>query len=112
MSRSLGGQAEQRAAALLEAKGYVILERNFTAKVGELDLVARHGDTIVFVEVRSRGRSEWGTALESITPAKQRKLIKTARYYAMVKRLDCPMRFDVVAEGPSGLEHLESAFWA
>ena len=110
MSRALGGEAEARAAALLESKGLRILERNFVAKVGELDLVARDGDTVVFVEVRSRGRSAFGSALESITPAKLRKLIKTAQYYAMIKRLDCPMRFDVVAESPAGLEHLPNAF--
>ena len=110
MSRPLGDEAEDRAAALLSAKGYEIIERNFVAKVGELDIVARRGEFVVFVEVRSRANTRFGLPQESITEAKRRKLIKTALLYAQVRGLDCPMRFDVVAEGPDGLEHIEDAF--
>ena len=110
MSRKLGAVAEQRAAVFLSGLGYRVLERNFTCRMGELDIVAQDGDTVVFVEVRSRASLSYGLAAETIVMAKRRKLIKTASLYAQARGLDCPMRFDVVAFGPEGLEHFPDAF--
>lgn len=112
MSKSLGDAAEDRAAAFLAAKGYRIVERNFRAKVGELDIVAKDGDTIVFVEVRRRSSVSFGLPQETVVFAKRRKLIRAAQVYAQARGLDCPMRFDVIADGPAGLEHIEDAFSA
>ncbi|MDE2038700.1 MAG: YraN family protein [Elusimicrobia bacterium] len=109
-SRELGDQAEERAAAYLAGRGYRILERNFRCRMGELDIIARSGDTVVFVEVRRRSSARFGLPQETVGPAKRRKLLRAAAFYAQQRGLDCPQRFDVVAEGPDGLEHIENAF--
>lgn len=110
MSRELGAAAESRAAAYLAGLGYEILERNFTCKMGELDIVARSGDTVVFVEVKSRASAAYGAAQEHVTAAKRLKLLRAAGYYVQRRGLDCPLRFDVIADGPDGLSHIENAF--
>lgn len=113
MSREDGAVYERLAAEHLEKKGWTILARNFTAKVGELDLVARDGETVVFVEVRQRSSLGFGTPAETIGRSKIRKLIKTAQFFAMTRGLeDEPMRFDVVAFDGEALEHIEDAFQA
>ena len=112
MSRSLGDAAEDRAAAFLAGRGYRIIERNFRAKVGEIDIVAMQGEVVVFVEVRSRAGTAFGLPQETIGRDKRRKLLRAAQVYAQARGLDCPMRFDVIAEGPGGLEHFEDAFGA
>ena len=112
MSRKLGADAEQRAADFLAGLGYTILERNFTCKMGELDIIAQDADTVVFVEVRSRSSLSYGLAQETVVAAKRRKLVRTAQLYIQRHDLDCPMRFDVVALGPAGLEHFPDAFAA
>ena len=112
MSKAAGDEAEARAAAYLESRGYRIVERNFRAKVGELDIVAQDGDTVVFVEVRSRSGTSFGLPQETVVASKRRKLIRAAQVYAQARGLDCPLRFDVIADGPAGLEHIEDAFTA
>ena len=97
MSRPVGDAAEAAAARHLEALGYRIVARNVVSKVGELDIVAREGKTLCFVEVRLRAG---GGALESVTPAKQRKLARAAQHYLIAHRLaDAPCRFDVLGIG-------------
>ncbi len=109
-TKQTGDAAEERAAAHLRSKGYEILDRNFRAKFGELDIVARDGGCVVFVEVRKRSRADFGGAAESILWSKRRKLIRAAQLYAAQKNLDCEMRFDVVTIQGDVLEHIEDAF--
>jgi putative endonuclease len=93
-----GAFAEGSAAQLLVAAGYQIIERNFRCKAGELDIVARDGDVLVFVEVRSRSDDEHGSAVEMIGRTKQRRVARVAAYYlatALPAYDEC--RFDVVA---------------
>jgi putative endonuclease len=93
-----GAEAERAAAAMLVAAGYDIVERNFRCKAGELDIIARDGDILVFVEVRSRSDDDHGAAFEMIGRAKQRQVVRVARYYlaAAQPRFE-RCRFDVVA---------------
>jgi len=79
--RSLGRRGEELAATYLEKKGYLILQRNYRSGAGEMDIVAQEGDCLVFVEVRARSTSEYGTPEESITPSKAQRLIKVAQGY-------------------------------
>ncbi|MCE5323380.1 YraN family protein [bacterium] len=97
-SRSrIGRSAEIAAAAELGNRGYRIVTSNYRCRYGEIDLIARDGDCLVFVEVRCRRTDEYGTPAESVTPAKQRKLIITAQHYLEELGLgDCECRFDVV----------------
>jgi putative endonuclease len=105
-----GRKAEDLAAAFLQAKGLTIIEKNFLAKVGEIDIVAKDGDEIVFVEVRARASSEYGGAAASVGGVKRRKLIKAAQLWLQARNWDGACRFDVVAVEGGRLEHLVSAF--
>ena len=109
---TLGVEAEAAAAAFLERQGLRVTERNFQCRMGEIDLIARHGATVVFVEVRKRRSSAFGGAAASITPSKQRKLVRAARFY--LTRFDPvpPCRFDaVLIEGdPPHIDWIQDAF--
>jgi putative endonuclease len=105
-----GQKAEALAAAFLQAKGLTIVERNFRAKVGEIDLVARDGDEVVFVEVRARATKDFGGAAASVGGAKRRKLVRAARVWLAARGWDGACRFDVVAVEGGRLEHLPAAF--
>ncbi len=97
--RKLGNEKEQLAKQYLESKGYTILEENFYAKGGEIDLIAREDGYLVFVEVKYRSSSMSGHPLESVTPQKQNKIRYTAQYYMYKNGIpeDTTCRFDVVA---------------
>jgi len=96
--QALGQAGEELAARYLAEQGYRIVERNYRCAVGELDIVAREGERWAFVEVRTRRGRSHGTPEESITPAKQRKLIEVASTYLQEKGLrDVDWRIDVVA---------------
>ncbi|MGO4701120.1 YraN family protein [Dyella sp. 2RAB6] len=102
--RAAGALFEQRACAALQAAGLALLGRNFTTRHGELDLVMRHRDTVVFVEVRHRVRATHGDAASSVTMAKQARLISAARLWlaAHPQHAQRPCRFDVVCyDGPA-----------
>jgi putative endonuclease len=105
-----GRIAEERAAQFLKTQGYALLARNFRWKGGEIDIIARKEDVVVFVEVRSRASSNFGTAAETIGAAKREKIRRTALLYIQNKNLDCPLRFDVIAFDGEIMEHTENAF--
>lgn len=106
----IGRAAEDAAAALLRAKGLTIVERNFRAKTGEIDLVAKDRDEIVFVEVRARASAAFGGAAASVGGAKRRKLISAARVWLLARSWTGPCRFDVVAIDAGTAEHIPAAF--
>jgi putative endonuclease len=96
--RALGRWGEQMAADYLRENGYGIEEMNYRCPRGEIDIVARDGSVVAFVEVRTRRGRGHGTPQESITPAKQRKLIEVAQTYLQERELsDVDWRIDVVA---------------
>jgi len=113
--RELGAFGERVAAAHLEAKGYRIRARNFRCREGEIDIVAEQGDCLVFVEVRTRRGDAFGTPAESVTVAKERRLLTVAKAY-LQQHNDVPpnQRIDVVAVELSGgrllpVQHIEGA---
>lgn len=91
-----GEAAEALAADFLQRRGLVILARNYRCRFGEIDLVARNGEMLVFVEVRARRSEAFGGAAGSITAAKRRRLVAAARHYLATHRVDRACRFDVV----------------
>jgi len=95
-ARRRGEEAEELAARFLAGQGLVVVARNYRTRLGEIDLIARDGESLVFVEVRFRSRPGFGGALASITPAKQRRIIAAARQYLMQFRHLPRCRFDVV----------------
>ena len=95
--QAFGKSGEDRAVEALERLGYEILARRYRTAHGEIDIVAKDGETTVFVEVKARASAEFGTAAEAITPHKQRKIIRMASEYLTFNHLvNIPCRFDVV----------------
>ena len=110
-------RGESLAVAHLKARGYAILERNYRALRGEIDLIAQDGDFIVFVEVKTRRSLKFGLPQTAVTPHKQRQISKVAVAYLKARnRFDAPCRFDVIAIHLSlrlellKLEQIENAF--
>lgn len=94
----LGKQGERAAAQYLQAHAYTVLHRNWRCRFGELDIVAEHLSTLVFVEVRTRSTISLGTAEESVNLRKQRQVRRIAQHFLHTeKRYDCSIRFDVIA---------------
>jgi putative endonuclease len=106
-----GRDAESRAADFLHAQGLRIVERNWRCRFGEIDLVARDGGTLVFVEVRARASRSHGGAAESISTAKRRRLTATANFYLARCRIQQPCRFDaLLIEAEGRIEWIRNAF--
>ena len=99
MSRHIGEQTEQLASEYLRRNGLKMLTRNFRSPRGELDMVMEDGETLVFVEVRYRRNSQFGSGAESVDRHKQQRLISSAAYYLQKNHQysNRPTRFDVVS---------------
>ena len=111
-----GEAGESLACRHLEARGFVVLARNFRCRSGEVDVVARDGDTTVFVEVKERAGVSHGEAYEAVTLGKRRRIVRAARLYAAARGLsESPLRFDVVCidwadDGRPRIRHDAGAF--
>jgi putative endonuclease len=96
--KELGRKGEEVALQFLKKKGYKIIERNYVCKLGEMDIIAREKDTLVFVEVKTRTSMAFGPPQLAVNSTKQMQLSKVALYFLKEKRLeDIKARFDVVA---------------
>jgi len=112
---NMGIAGEDLACRELEKRGYVIVNRRYRVPGGEIDIVARDGETLVFIEVKARASREFGSALEAVTRSKQLRLTRLATEYLMRHHLDdCACRFDVVAihydAGTPDVEIIPNAF--
>lgn len=107
-----GALQEAQAAEFLEAKGYQLIQRNYRSPFGEIDLIARHGEYLVFVEVKYRRDSRGGHPLEAVGACKQRRICRTASYYCLRHGYgeDTPCRFDAVGILGEEVIHVEDAF--
>lgn len=107
-----GGKAEARACAYLQARGLELLARNFRTRNGEIDLVMRDRTGLVFVEVRYRRSTAFGTASETVTATKQARVRHAAEHFLHQHPAyrDCACRFDVVACDEEAVEWLVDAF--
>lgn len=112
--KTLGDLAEQRACQFLQAQGLELITQNYRAAPGEIDLIMRAGEDIVFVEVRSRTQNDYGTPIESINKTKQKKIIKTSLIFLQqrnwLNKVNC--RFDVIGAGHDHFEWIQNAFTA
>ena len=112
----VGSRGEELAAAFLQRIGFSIVERNFRCKGGEIDIVAKDGNTLVFIEVKSRKTVSYGVPQLAVTPFKQRQISKAAlTWLAINHKHDAPARFDVIAILLSSdyqyrIEHIKNAF--
>jgi putative endonuclease len=95
---TLGKSGENYACRELERRGYAIIARRFRTRSGELDIVARDGDTLVFVEVKARRSSRYGAPLDGVTLLKRRRLLRVAAEYVLLKGVcNATCRFDIVS---------------
>lgn len=111
--RQQGTAAETLALGHLRAAGLELIERNYQCRRGEIDLIMRDADSIVLVEVRQRSRSDFGTAAESVTIHKQRRLLAAARHWLSrhPRHAERPLRFDVIGiDGKGRLDWIRNAF--
>ncbi len=116
-ARELGRFGEERAAHWLRWHGYRIVETNYACRSGEIDLIARKGSYIVFVEVKLRRSADFAAAREFVTAAKQQRIRTTAALWLSQHETGLQPRFDVIeiyaprgAEGKITLNHIENAF--
>ncbi len=114
-TKEIGKYGEDAAAKYLKKKGYQIAARNYSCKFGEVDIIARQEDTLVFVEVKTRSTTLYGTPAEAVTYNKKRHIVNTAKHYLMQNGYDGNIRIDVIEVYLSAerkaekLEHIENA---
>jgi putative endonuclease len=110
-----GASGESLACRFLQERGFAVVERNYRCRSGEVDVVAREGDTTVFVEVKERHGDSHGQGHEAVTFGKRRRIVRAARLYAAARGLsETPLRFDVVSidwvDGEPQIRHEPGAF--
>lgn len=115
-AKRLGAFGEQKAVEYLQAQGFTILARNFRAGHGEIDIIAREGEYLCFVEVKTCRSSSFGEPEAWVTPRKQKRMISAARRYRLLHELhDVDCRYDVIAlhlqRGTLSIHHIRDAFW-
>ena len=109
--RETGSLYERMASDYLKGLGYEILEQNYRIRTGEIDLIAKEKDQIVFVEVKYRKDGRMGDPLEAVDGRKQKKIYQTARYYVHQKGYEAmPCRFDVIGITGTQIHHVKNAF--
>ncbi len=111
----LGEEGELMACAALEQLGYLIVQRRFRTRVGEIDIVADDHGTVVFVEVKTKTDCTFSDPVEAVTKQKQRRLVLMGEQYVAWHRLDTtPCRFDIVtvdtSAAPAKITHYKDAF--
>jgi putative endonuclease len=108
--RIFGKIGEQLAVTFLENKGYKIIKCNYRAFAGEIDIIAEICDVLVFVEVKTRSDNSFGKGYESVTRAKQKKILRTAQAYINRLAYTPLCRFDVISIDSGAITHIENAF--
>ena len=113
--KALGQHGETLAVNYLETHGYIVVDRNVALKRGEIDIIARQGGDLVFIEVKTRSNADFGTPAEAVTPAKAKKIALGAREYLYANLLtNIPVRCDVVSvmmppQGQAEIELIRNA---
>jgi len=112
----LGQSGEETVVRYLEKNGYIILTKNYRCKIGEIDIIARDGADLVFIEVKTRSSLGYGSPAAAVTTRKQRQITRAAQWYLAEQQLfDAPARFDVISVlcGEANLQqidHIHNAF--
>ena len=101
-TRGRGRVGEEQAVAWLAGQGYAVVERNAVTSAGEIDLVARDGDTLCFVEIKARSAADYGLAIAAVGPRKQRRLVRAATLWLAEHPHPGPCRFDVLGLDADG----------
>ncbi len=113
--KALGNEGEELAVKFLRKKGYDIVAKNYKTPIGEIDIIAKDGDTVVFVEVKTRANDSFGHPFEAVNRTKRRKLKNLALLYLKKQRKEFPVRFDVISifcndDYKETIDHIKDAF--
>lgn len=109
-NKRLGKRGETRAVWYLRFHGYKILERNYKNPFGEVDIIAKKGDTIAFIEVKTRHSESFGAPSEAVDERRREKYIQAARYYFLGYQINLTVRFDIIEILRGKLNHIVNAF--
>lgn len=111
-TREIGNIGEEMAVKFLLKLGYEIVDRNFTKHFGEIDIIAKDRNYLVFIEVKARKNTKFGYPRDFVNHKKIKKLQETAQYYMIDKNLNIPFRFDVIEIifEENKIEHIINAF--
>lgn len=115
MMKSLGSKGEDLAVTFLKKKGYKIISKNYKNYIGEVDIIAQDGETVVFIEVKTRANDSFGYPFESVHKKKRQKLRNLALLYLKKAGEELPVRFDVLSifcteNGNMEIDHIQDAF--
>ena len=109
--RRFGTEGERAASDYLAGKGIRVLEMNYRRPTGEIDIIARQGARVLFIEVKRRSSLRYGRPAEAVDAAKRAHIVRTAALYLQEHELDdAPVRFDVIEILPGSIRHIEDAF--
>lgn len=111
-TKKYGNDGEKLAEKYLKKHKYKIVEKNFTCSFGEIDIIAKEKDVLVFVEVKRRHNDDFGVPSQNVNYIKQNKIAKVAKYYMMTNNLNDQARFDVVEIVGDKINHIIGAFYA
>jgi putative endonuclease len=111
----LGNKGESLAVKFLQTKGYKIISKNYKTSIGEIDIIAQDGETVVFIEVKTRANDSFGCPFEAVHRRKRRKLRDLALLYLKKLGKELPVRFDVLSimyteNSIKEIEHIKDAF--
>lgn len=112
IKRRLGFSGERAAVKYLKRQGYKIEARNFRCPFGEVDIIAKKGGYLAFIEVKTRTGDSFGRPNEAVRTDRQRRYVNCARFYFTGKSIDCVVRFDIIEVMPGSINHIENAFTA
>jgi putative endonuclease len=110
----LGNLGEEYSVVYLQKKGYEVVERNYRFQKNEIDIIAKFGNNLIIVEVKTRQTAEIGEPWRAVTKSKQKQIIKVANQYVQANQIDLDVRFDIVSivhnSYRTEIEHIEGAF--
>lgn len=111
-NKKLGQKGEKKARWYLRLRFWKILEKNYRCPFGEIDIIAKRGKVIAFIEVKARLSDAFGAPSEAVNAERQRRYVRSAKYYFSGKTVDCTVRFDIIEVFKGKINHIENAFEA
>ena len=113
-NKVLGNCGEDAAVKYLKKNKYIVTERNFNVRGGEIDIIAKKGGYVIFVEVKTRTSRQWGNPEDFIGKTKIKRIVEAADLYLQLNNIDKPARFDIISAVWDGevfdIEHIDDAF--
>ena len=109
-NKKLGKNGEEIARLYLKKNGWKILEKNYKTPYGEIDVIAKKGEVVAFIEVKTRLSDMFGLPSEAVTNTRKLRYIRGANYYFINKIINCTVRFDIIEVFRGEINHIENAF--